>query len=215
MLGICLCALKAERLLCNRTRSMISPNRNLILPLLYIHQRWWLFPIWVVPPALFGAVGYILHESQVEEYTRNFWLGFTVVFGCLALGYLVSEALYSWYTKLDRQNVFHEALVLTGNARSAESYLIRLQANSHISEKNSSKRISKPSKRLAKNLGLATRAFRTSFPSLRLGILRQRDCKLNLCLPIYLMRERFPGTANLLLLGCAPKTLMNMWGKSI
>jgi hypothetical protein len=109
----------------------------------YIHQRWWLFPIWVVPPALFGAVGYILHESQVEEYTRNFWLGFTVVFGCLALGYLVSEALYSWYTKLDRQNVFHEALVLTGNARSAESYLIRLQADmgsDHLRSKLSHKR---------------------------------------------------------------------------
>lgn len=95
-----------------------------------MRHRYWLVAIWILPILFFGLCAGLLVNSFQEQLTGQFWSGFAIMFsGCL-IGYIMSEILSAWYCKRHRDQVFHEAMILTGNATAAESYLIRLQAES-------------------------------------------------------------------------------------
>jgi hypothetical protein len=64
-------------------------------------------------------------------FVHHFYFGVFVMFVLLMLGYVIGASILHTYRVKHRSDVYHEALMQTGNASAAETYLIRCQTD-HI-----------------------------------------------------------------------------------
>lgn len=94
-----------------------------------LHHKYWLVPIWLFPTFFTGVCGYLAVTHANEYFIEHFNSGVIGLFCGFAIGYFISEILVAWFIKSHRNRIFHDAMVFSGNAQAAESYLIRLQAD--------------------------------------------------------------------------------------
>ncbi|MEQ1821273.1 MAG: hypothetical protein ABL949_02065 [Fimbriimonadaceae bacterium] len=85
----------------------------------------------VGPLLIFAGFGIAILLAQRDFFVDNFLLGFGVMFGMTMIGYIIGSFVVNSTLDKHRVDVYHEALLLTGNASAAETYLIRCQTE-HI-----------------------------------------------------------------------------------
>jgi hypothetical protein len=85
----------------------------------------------VAPILIFAGFGVTILMAQRDFFVENFWLGFGVLFAMTMIGYIIGAFVVNSTLDRHRGDVYHEALLLTGNASAAETYLIRCQTD-HI-----------------------------------------------------------------------------------
>jgi hypothetical protein len=83
------------------------------------------------PLLIFAGFGVAILMAQREFFVDNFWLGFGVMFAMTMIGYVIGAYVVNTTLDRHRADIYHEALLLTGNASAAETYLIRCQTE-HI-----------------------------------------------------------------------------------
>jgi len=83
------------------------------------------------PFLVLSAVGVATLIMGRSYFIHRFYFGVFILFTIMFAGYLIGAAVNHAYTVRHRSDVYHEALMLTGNASAAETYLIRTQTD-HI-----------------------------------------------------------------------------------
>jgi len=118
------------------------------------------------PFILFTGVGIASLLIGKAYFIHRFYFGVFILFVMMFLGYLVGNWVMYGYRIRHRSDIYHEALMLTGNASAAETYLIRCQTD-HIMG---------PRRRLSskerENLDIHLSALRDA--AKRLGIVHRR-----------------------------------------
>lgn len=113
-----------------------------------------------------SAIGVAILIMGRGYFIHRFWFGVFVLFCIMFVGYLIGAAVMHSYAVRHRADIYHEALMLTGNASAAETYLIRSQTD-HIM--GTRRRLSS---RERENLDIHLRALREA--AQRLGIIHRK-----------------------------------------
>lgn len=120
----------------------------------------------VAPFLALSAIGVAVLIMGRSYFIHRFYFGAFVLFAIMLTGYLIGAAIMHSYTVRHRSDVYHEALMLTGNASAAETYLIRTQTD-HIM--GSRRRLSSKER---ENLDIHLEALRDA--AKRLGIIHRQ-----------------------------------------
>lgn len=83
------------------------------------------------PFILFTGIGVASLLIGRNYFIHRFYFGVFVLFSLMFAGYLIGNWVMYGYRVRHRSDIYHEALMLTGNASAAETYLIRCQTD-HI-----------------------------------------------------------------------------------
>jgi hypothetical protein len=75
--------------------------------------------------AFLGWLGVAVFQEYLLDH---FWAAYAILLVGAALGYIVGMVIMSYHRIKMEDNIFHDALNLTGNPAAAESYLIRARA---------------------------------------------------------------------------------------
>lgn len=123
--------------------------------------------IYAVAPFLaLTTIGVAVLIMGRAYFIHRFMFGAFVLFMIMFTGYVIGAAVMHGYTIRHRSDIYHEALMLTGNASAAETYLIRCQTDHIVGSRK------KLSSRDRENLDIHLKALRDA--ALRLGIIHRQ-----------------------------------------
>ncbi len=112
----------------------------------------------VIPFCALTFIGFVILHFGQKRFVDNFWLGYGILLGLMVIGYLVGVYMSLRAAEDGRADLISQALLLTGNASAAETFLIRSRTDHVLA--NARRLASADRERLADQLDALDQAAR-------------------------------------------------------